>query len=260
MKFFFVRHGETQYNTEGVAQGVDDSEKSQLNEKGKKQAVEAASKLLEDSDLKGRIAIVTSCLGRAKDTAQIIFEQFKTASHYQKLELFQYGSLEQKSGLHEIDMGGLNAKLSKNQLAEHFGGAEKLNEFLIGNNGDLNAGFSEQNGENRKDVRDRCKKSIEEIKQMYSDCFDTIIVVSHRYTIAEIIRMNGQVLSGEVKNSEYFKAETSKNMFNAQKQEELEVVGNFTQKLKESRQQSMSTKQLDFFGLEYLKKDEICKE
>ena len=249
MKFFFVRHGETQYNTEGVAQGVDDSEKSQLNETGKKQAVEAASKLLKDSDLKGRVAIVTSFLGRAKETGQIIFEQLKKCGYNQKLELFEYGSLEQKTGLHEIDMGGLNAKLSKNQLAEHFGGAEKLNEFLIGNNGDLNAGFTEQNGENREVVRSRCRKSIEELQKTYSDEFDAIIIVSHRYTIAEIIRMNGQKLDGEVKNSEYFKAETSKNMFSVQKQEELKVVGGFTQKLKESRQQNTLTKQLNFSGL-----------
>ncbi len=71
MKVFFVRHGETVANTEGVAAGgtID----TPLTEKGKEQARVTAS-LLNNRKVYPDV-ILSSTLSRAKDTALIIAEE-----------------------------------------------------------------------------------------------------------------------------------------------------------------------------------------
>lgn len=68
MRFFIVRHGETQWNVEGRFQGQKDIP---LNERGIMQA-DAVSKRLAGHSFS---AVVTSPLGRAKETAEKIAER-----------------------------------------------------------------------------------------------------------------------------------------------------------------------------------------
>ncbi|MBC2856545.1 histidine phosphatase family protein [Cetobacterium sp. 2A] len=65
LKIYFVRHGETEWNTQGIFQGRNNSN---LTSEGKEQTLKLASKL-KDKEFK---AFYSSPLGRAMDTAQII--------------------------------------------------------------------------------------------------------------------------------------------------------------------------------------------
>lgn len=67
MQFYFIRHGETDFNREYRLQGNMDTE---LNEKGRQQAREAAQGM---TDL-GITCILSSPQKRAKETAEIISE------------------------------------------------------------------------------------------------------------------------------------------------------------------------------------------
>ena len=67
MKFYIIRHGQTNWNKEGRIQGKTDIE---LNEEGIKQAKEAKN-ILKDYPID---MIVSSTLKRAKKTAEIINE------------------------------------------------------------------------------------------------------------------------------------------------------------------------------------------
>jgi probable phosphoglycerate mutase len=63
--FWFLRHGETDWNLNGLSQGRTDVP---LNENGRAQARLAASRLAGH----GIASIVASCLGRAQETARIV--------------------------------------------------------------------------------------------------------------------------------------------------------------------------------------------
>lgn len=67
MKFYIIRHGQTNWNKEGRIQGKTDIE---LNEEGIKQA-EEAKRILKDYPID---MIVSSTLKRARKTAEIINE------------------------------------------------------------------------------------------------------------------------------------------------------------------------------------------
>ena len=68
VKVCLVRHGQTDWNTEGRIQGREDIE---LNDKGRMQAIECSEYLKQDKwDF-----VVTSPLKRAKETANIISEK-----------------------------------------------------------------------------------------------------------------------------------------------------------------------------------------
>lgn len=64
-RFFFLRHGQTDYNLNGIVQGWTDIP---LNATGEAQAVEAAAVLRGQ----GITALMTSPLGRARRTAEIV--------------------------------------------------------------------------------------------------------------------------------------------------------------------------------------------
>lgn len=63
--FWFIRHGQTDYNLAGLAQGILDID---LNEAGRQQATQAGPLLKE----KGLTAIVSSPLRRAVETSEIL--------------------------------------------------------------------------------------------------------------------------------------------------------------------------------------------
>lgn len=67
VSFWFIRHGQTDYNAAGLTQGVLDID---LNETGKNQAKHAAPLLKE----RGITSIISSPMRRAKQTAEILNE------------------------------------------------------------------------------------------------------------------------------------------------------------------------------------------
>lgn len=86
--FYFLRHGETQWNKDKIVQGQMDS---QLNEKGKEQARRAA-KILGGEPIK---RIIASPLSRTKDTAKIVADHLKLPIE------FDDGLMEVNLGDHE---------------------------------------------------------------------------------------------------------------------------------------------------------------
>ena len=90
MKFYIIRHGQTNWNKEGRIQGKTDIE---LNEEGIKQA-EEAKKILKDYPID---MIVSSTLKRARKTAEIINEDRKVPIMFDKaLEERGLGEFEGK--------------------------------------------------------------------------------------------------------------------------------------------------------------------
>ena len=90
MKFYIIRHGQTNWNKEGRIQGKTDIE---LNEEGIKQA-EEAKKILKDYPID---MIVSSPLKRARKTAEIINETRKAPIVLDKaLEERGFGEFEGK--------------------------------------------------------------------------------------------------------------------------------------------------------------------
>ena len=76
---YFVRHGETESNTEGIRQGSAGS----LTEKGREQALETAMRFPKN---KGRPqAIIASPYERTKETAEIIGKYLKMPAEYSDL-------------------------------------------------------------------------------------------------------------------------------------------------------------------------------
>lgn len=77
MRFILVRHGETQWNTNGRFGGYTDVP---LNEKGKEQAKSAGQKLMDEKIDR----VYCSDLSRATDTAQAILEHHSLPVNYSK--------------------------------------------------------------------------------------------------------------------------------------------------------------------------------
>lgn len=87
---YFIRHGETEHNVLGLIQGHSDSP---LTEEGKKQALRLQEKFKNIKPL----AIYSSDLSRAKETAKIIAHPHKIKVIYSKaLRERSYGSIEGK--------------------------------------------------------------------------------------------------------------------------------------------------------------------
>ena len=92
MKFYIVRHGQTNWNKKGKIQGKTDIE---LNEEGIEQAKEVR-KILEKYPID---VIVSSPLKRARKTAEIINETKKVPIIFDKgIEERGYGEFEGKIG------------------------------------------------------------------------------------------------------------------------------------------------------------------
>lgn len=95
MKFYFIRHGETDWNKEKRLQGRTDIP---LNETGRQQARDALKKIIPlNLDL-----IVSSPLIRAKETALIINETLRLPIHFDdRLVERCFGKIE---GMRQIDI------------------------------------------------------------------------------------------------------------------------------------------------------------
>ncbi|ALS00932.1 hypothetical protein ATZ33_05980 [Enterococcus silesiacus] len=172
-KIYLLRHGETEYNRQGIYQGTLDSPLTPL---GKRQVKENGlllkQKLRTFDDQE--IAFFYSPLGRTKQSAQIIYETLDR----------QVINLIKDEQLKEVNIGSWNGKNRQAIIAETKD--KGYNEF--------NWYFKSPNGETYKDVQLRCTKWLEEIKTVKQQ---HIIVMSHG--------LLGRVLRGSILKLPYEK-------------------------------------------------------
>ena len=145
--FYYVRHGQTEYNVEGRMQGWCDSP---LTEKGLSDAC-TAKKALREVDLKRAFC---SPLKRCRDTCAIVLEGREVAVTYM-------------DGLKEHHFGSFE------------GTVEKENRDIVNRiRFELDDDFRPYGGEWGQDFRKRIQETFEEI---YAQCEDkdNVLVVSH---------------------------------------------------------------------------------
>ena len=168
MKFFLVRHGETEWNKLGRFQGHEDIK---LNERGLAQAKETATAAVEW----GHAAIYTSPLIRTKQVAQ---EIAKTTSV----------PVLERPGLKELDLGDLEG-VTGEEMREGWPdvfSAWRSNPEKV----------SMPNGESLLQLRERTWQSILEIEKQHSDQ-ETVVVISHNFAIRSIV---GELLGVPLEN------------------------------------------------------------
>ena len=158
MKFFLVRHGETEWNKLGRFQGHTDIS---LNERGLSQARETA----KASSEWGLCAIYSSPLIR---TAQVAEEIAKVTAM----------PVSKQPGLKELSLGdleGVNGEDMRNNWPEVFS-AWRSNPEKV----------SMPNGESLVQLRERCWQAILDIEQKHS-ADDSVTVISHNFAIRSIV-------------------------------------------------------------------------
>lgn len=142
-----IRHGETDWNTEGRFQGIEDIK---LNEAGKKQALDCAKYL----NIGKWNAIITSPLIRAKETADIISK----AIGIEKVEVM--------NELIERDLGSASGLLPKERN-------ERFPDNKI------------PDAEPREAIKERVTKALNDIDSKYKD--QNVIVITHGGVINSIM-------------------------------------------------------------------------
>ncbi len=158
MRFFLVRHGETEWNKSGRFQGHTDIS---LNERGLSQAKETAKAAAEW----GLCAIYSSPLIR---TAQVAEEIAKVTAM----------PVSKKPGLKELGLGdleGVTGEEMRNNWPEVFSVWRSNPEKV-----------SMPNGESLFQLRERCWQAILDIEQKHS-ADDSVVVISHNFAIRSIV-------------------------------------------------------------------------
>jgi broad specificity phosphatase PhoE len=158
VKFFLVRHGETEWNKLGRFQGHTDIS---LNERGLSQARETA----KASSEWGLCAIYSSPLIR---TAQVAEEIAKVTAM----------PVSKQPGLKELSLGdleGVTGEDMRNNWPEVFS-AWRSNPEKV----------SMPNGESLVQLRERCWQAILDIEQKHS-ADDSVTVISHNFAIRSIV-------------------------------------------------------------------------
>ncbi len=158
MKFFLVRHGETEWNRSGRFQGHTDIS---LNERGFSQAKETAKAAADW----GHCAIYSSPLIR---TVQVAEEIAKITPM----------PVSEKPGLKELSLGdleGVTGEEMRNKWPEVFAVWRSNPEKT-----------SMPNGETLVQLRDRAWRAILDIEQIHS-ADDSVVVISHNFAIRSIV-------------------------------------------------------------------------
>ena len=158
MKFFVVRHGETEWNKLGRFQGHTDIS---LNDRGLSQARETAVA----SEDWGYTAIYSSPLVR---TVQVAEEIAKVTPML----------VSQEPGLKELSLGdleGVTGEEMRNDWPDLFAAWRTEPEKM-----------SMPNGESLGELRDRTWQVILDIEQKHSSD-DSIVVISHNFAIRSIV-------------------------------------------------------------------------
>jgi len=168
VKFFLVRHGETEWNKLGRFQGHQDIT---LNERGLAQAKETAKAAADW----GHSAIYTSPLARTVQVAQEIAKVTPLP-------------VSQEPGLMELSLGdleGVTGQEMREGWPEVFA-AWRSNPEQV----------SMPNGESLAQLRDRAWRSILQIEQKHS-ADASVVVISHNFAIRSII---GELLGVPLEN------------------------------------------------------------
>ena len=148
MKFYIIRHGQTNWNKEGRIQGKTDIE---LNEEGIKQAQEA-KRILKDYPID---MIVSSTLKRARKTAEIINETKQVPIIFD-------------NGIEERGFGDFEGKVRKEIHDE-------ILDLEILDNYNLNKEY--KGVETIRSLCDRVWRLIDELKEEYTE--KNILFVTH---------------------------------------------------------------------------------
>ena len=148
MKFYIIRHGQTNWNKEGRIQGKTDIE---LNEEGIKQA-EEAKRILKDYPID---MIVSSTLKRARKTAEIINEAKNVPIIF-------------KEALEERGLGEFEGK-TQQEFQDEIWNSEILANY------NLNKEY--RGVETIQDLCNRVWNLIDELKDGYKD--KNILLVTH---------------------------------------------------------------------------------
>lgn len=157
MIIYLVRHGATDWNTEGRCQGFSDIA---LNEEGKRQAKQARGALPVE-----RIgAVYSSDLSRAVHTAELIAPEWA-------------GRIRKREGLREMNQGSLEGLRFEDLARDH---GELLKEWRRDP-----AGVVMPGGESLAQVQERAWRTIGEIREEAAT--GQVLVTSHNLTICTII-------------------------------------------------------------------------
>jgi len=168
MKFYLVRHGETEWNKLGRFQGHEDIK---LNERGLAQAKETAQAAAEW----GHSAIYTSPLTR---TVQVAEEIAKVTPM----------PVSKEPGLKELSLGdleGVTGEVMRQGWPEVFSAWRSNPERVF-----------MPNGESLAQLRDRAWQSILDIEQKHS-ADESLLVISHNFAIRSIV---GELLGVPLEN------------------------------------------------------------
>ena len=168
MKFYLVRHGETEWNKLGRFQGHEDIK---LNERGLAQAKETAQAAAEW----GHSAIYTSPLTRTVQVAQEIAKVTPMP-------------VSKEPGLKELSLGdleGVTGEAMRQGWPEVFSAWRSNPERVF-----------MPNGESLAQLRDRAWQSILDIEQKHS-ADESLLVISHNFAIRSIV---GELLGVPLEN------------------------------------------------------------
>lgn len=156
MKLYFVRHGETEWNTQKRFQG---RKNSPLTARGEEQAKKIAEQLKEIPFT----SLYSSSLGRAKKTAQ-------------EIQKGREIPIEIMDEFIEISMGELEGKTKGDFLKLY---PEEYEKYI---QADLNYNPGAFSGERFEEIQARLKQGIQKLVEKHKE-EDIILVVSHGMTL-----------------------------------------------------------------------------
>ncbi|QER66493.1 histidine phosphatase family protein [Paucilactobacillus nenjiangensis] len=160
--FYFIRHGQTLGNTQGISQGTINTEIAYLNEHGKAQA----QKLHDHFDVAFADRIIASPLVRTQQTAEIINQTANLPIEFDdRIKEISYGDWDgtKKSELKK-DYPDLFSTISGDVVPEY---------------------YTTAHGESFPDVENRVAEFVKDMSAKYPD--EKLIVVSHGFTIRSAV-------------------------------------------------------------------------
>ena len=156
-KYFAMRHGEADHNIKNIA-SANLKSKHYLTEKGKKEAIATAKKLMNQLKKRRIDLIFASDFARTKETAELAADNFGVDK---KKIIFD-------SRLREVNVGIFDGQ-SADEYHKYFSSLEE--KFYK----------TPPKGENLTQLKNRTSEFLYEIEKKYSD--KNILIVSHEYTI-----------------------------------------------------------------------------
>lgn len=164
MELFLCRHGQTEYNDNGIVQGQMDSE---INGKGKEQSIKLRDRLIEENISK----VYSSSMTRAIETAEIVAEPHDL-------------EIETTDKLKEVARADFEGERFEDLIKEITN--SETEDYL----------WKPQGGESLEELKERAVRFLNNIKEKHED--EKVIVVSHGGTIGSALL---GILEHSAKNS-----------------------------------------------------------